>query len=106
LTQEYSFDGISLSPGSRALMLYGCANRDERRYPDPDTFDIRRDPRDHVAFGYGTHMCAGMHLAKLEIKTVLNALIKRVRRFHILEEKRELNNTLRGLSKLVIRVET
>ena len=88
------------------MVLYGCANRDERRYANPDTFDIARDARDHIAFGYGTHSCPGMHLAKLEIKTVLSALVKKVARFHILEEKHELNNSLRGLSKLVIRAES
>src|SRR6266850_3155173 len=106
LTREYSFDDITLSQGSRALVLYGCANRDERRYANPDTFDIARDARDHIAFGYGTHSCPGMHLAKLEIKTMLSALVKKVARFHILEEKHELNNSLRGLSKLVIRAES
>jgi cytochrome P450 len=106
LTREYSFDDITLSQGSRALILYGCANRDERRYANPDTFDLTRDARDHIAFGYGTHTCAGMHLAKLEIKTVLSILARKVRRFHILEEKRTLNSSLRGLSKLVIRVES
>jgi cytochrome P450 len=105
LTREYSFDGIALPQGSRALMLYGCANRDERRYANPDTFDIARDARDHIAFGYGIHSCAGMHLAKLEIRTVLAILVRKVKRFHIVEEQRELNNSLRGLSRLIIRVE-
>ena len=105
LTREYSFDDTTLPQGSRALMLYACANRDERRYANPDTFDITRDARDHIAFGYGSHSCAGMHLAKLEIRTVLNALVRKVARFHIVEEQRVVSNSLRGLSKLVIRVE-
>jgi cytochrome P450 len=105
VTRDYELEGVPLREGDRVLMLFACANRDERRYPDPDRFDITRDARDHVAFGYGMHMCAGQHLGKLEIATVLNLLVRGVKRFDILEERRELNNTLRGLAKLVIRVE-
>lgn len=106
LTRDHDLEGVSLKEGDRALMLYAAANRDERHYPDPDRFDIMRDARDHVAFGYGTHMCAGRHLGKLEISTVFDILLKRVRRFEILDEDRDLNNTLRGLSKLTVRMET
>lgn len=105
LTQDHELDGTTLRRGDRALMLYACANRDERRYADPDRFDITRDARDHVAFGYGTHLCAGMHMAKLEIGTVLAILMRDVRRFTIVEEVREPHNTLRGLARLVLRVE-
>lgn len=106
LTRDYEIDGALLRQGDRALMVYASANRDERRYPDPDRFDISRDARDHVAFGYGTHICAGMHLARLEIATVLDILVRRVKRFHIVEEHRDIHNTLRGLATLRLRVET
>jgi cytochrome P450 len=43
-------------------------NRDPRRYPDPDAFDIFSDPRQHISFGGGPHMCLGMHLARLETR--------------------------------------
>ena len=58
------------------MLLYGCANRDERRYTDPDRFDITRDARDHLAWGTGPHMCAGMHLARFEMEVMLEALIE------------------------------
>ena len=105
LTRDHELDGVAMAQGDRAIMLYAAANRDERHYPDPDKFDIMRDARDHVAFGYGTHQCAGKHLGKLEIKTVLDILLRRVRRFEIVEETRSLHNTLRGLSRLKLRVE-
>lgn len=105
LTRDYEMGGVSMRKGDRALIVYASANRDERRYSDPDRFDIMRDARDHVAFGYGMHLCAGMHLAKLEISTVLGALLRRVKRFQIVEERREVHNLLRGLSKLTVRVE-
>jgi cytochrome P450 len=105
LTRDYELGGVALRKNDRVLMLYACANRDERRYPDPDRYDIMRDARDHVAFGYGMHICAGQHLGKLEIATVLKILIRRIKRFDIIEESRELSNTLRGLARLAIRVE-
>lgn len=103
LARDCDFGGVRLAASSRALMLYGCANRDERRYADPDRFDITRDAHDHLAFGYGTHGCPGAHLAKLEMRTVLNVLAERVAGFDIVEDSWELNNTLRGLSRLVVR---
>ncbi|MBP7335978.1 cytochrome P450 [Niveispirillum sp.] len=105
ISRDHDMDGVRMRKGDRALMVYASANRDERRYSEPERFDITRDARDHVAFGYGMHLCAGMHLAKLEIGTVLNFLIRRVRRFHIVEERREIHNLLRGLSKLTLRVD-
>ena len=56
------------------MLLYGCANRDERHYADPDRFDITRDARDQLAWGAGAHMCAGMHLARVEMEVMLEAL--------------------------------
>ena len=104
LTRDFDMEGVTMKAGDRALMLYASANRDERHYPDPERFDIMRDARDHVAFGYGTHICAGRNLAKLEITTVFNILLERVESFEILEEERVLHNTLRGLSKMIVEV--
>jgi len=104
-TRDIELGGAAVREGDRILVVYASANRDERRYSDPEQFDITRDARDHVAFGYGMHLCAGMHLAKLEIRTVLEVLIERVARFHLLSEERDLHNTLRGLSRLMLRVD-
>lgn len=103
LTCDHDLDGVRMYAGDRVIMQYAAANRDERHYPNPDRFDIMRDARDHVAFGYGIHMCAGRNLGKLEITTMLNILVRRVRSFEIVEEERVLHNTLRGLSKLVVK---
>lgn len=74
-TEDYDVDGMVVPRGSRVMILYGSANRDERRYPDPDRFDIDRDARDQLAWGTGGHMCAGMHLARLEMEVLLEALL-------------------------------
>jgi cytochrome P450 len=106
VARDYDLDGVSLPAGSRAIMFYGAANRDPRQFPHPDRFDVRRDNAGrHMAFGVGPHMCLGMNLAKLEMRAVLTAMARRVRRFHVAEGERMLNNVLRGFSKLIVTVE-
>lgn len=105
LTQDHDLGGVQLAAGERALMVYASGNRDERRYVDPETFDISRDARDHLGFGYGPHLCAGMSLAKLEITVILETLIRHVRRFHVIKERRDLNNTLRGIASLTVTID-
>ncbi len=102
-TSDVDYDGVRVPAGSRVLVMFGSANRDERRWPDPERFDVLRRPSDHLAFGFGEHHCAGQALARLEMRAVLGALAARVERFEILEMERARNNTLRGLSRLVVR---
>ena len=105
LTRDYELDEVTLPAGSRAIVFYGAANRDERRFPDPHTFDVSRGSAEHIAFGWGHHVCIGQHLAKLEMNAIFCALAKRVTRFRIEQETRNLNNVLRGFSRLVVSVE-
>lgn len=93
-----------LPAGSRALLLYASANRDERKWQDPERFDVRRRATDHLGFGNGTHMCAGLHLARLEMTALLEVLIEKVRSFDIGQPVLALNNVLRGLASLPVRV--
>lgn len=74
--EDHDVDGALLPKGTRVMLLYGAANRDERRYPDPDRFDITRDARDHLAWGTGPHMCAGLNLARLEMEVLLEAMVE------------------------------
>jgi cytochrome P450 len=104
LTEDHKVDGVPLPAGSRVALLYGSANRDERHYPDPDRFDITRRPSDHLAFGRGEHVCVGMHLARLEMSTLLGRLADRVSRFEIVTSEPLLNNGLRGLAHLEVTV--
>jgi cytochrome P450 len=59
------------------LLLTASANRDERQFGDPDTFDIRRQMGHHLTFGYGLHFCLGSHLARLEGRVALDEVLKR-----------------------------
>ncbi len=67
--------GTPVPAGSSVTVMLGAANRDETYYDDPDRFDIRRPPKPHISFGHGPHMCLGMHLARMETRLALDALL-------------------------------
>ncbi|ALL79662.1 hypothetical protein AD006_31285 (plasmid) [Pseudonocardia sp. EC080610-09] len=101
---DCDIDGVQLPAGSRIITFYGAANRDERRYPDPDRFDVRRNPTDHLGFGAGPHICVGMNLARLEMGALFEALAEKVTRFELHSEERALHNILRGFTRLDVTV--
>jgi cytochrome P450 len=74
-TQEVELEGGKLPAGAIVLLLLGAANRDERKFPEPDRFEVARNPQDHVGFGYGIHYCLGAPLARLESRIALEALL-------------------------------
>jgi cytochrome P450 len=102
---EHTFSGSTIPAGSRVLILYASANRDERKWKDPERFDIGRRVPDQLAFGTGSHVCAGQHLAKLELTALLESLIRQVRRFSVSNPVWFRNNLLRGLESLDVVVE-
>jgi cytochrome P450 len=97
-------DEVTLPAGSRAIVFFGAANRDERKFPDPHRFDVTRNAADQVAFGSGPHACIGLHLARLEMSATFHALAARVECFHLEHVEHNLNNTLRGFKKLIVSV--
>jgi cytochrome P450 len=105
VAQDYQMNEVTLPAGSRAIVFYGAANRDERKFSDPHRFDVTRNAVEQLAFGTGPHACIGLHLAKLEMTAIFRALATRVKRFHIEQELRNVNNTLRGFKKLIVAVE-
>jgi len=104
LTDHATIGDVTVPKASRVLLLYASANRDERKWQDPERFDVRRRASDHLGFGNGTHMCAGLHLARLEMTALLEVLVEKVRHFDIGEPVLALNNVLRGLASLPVRV--
>ncbi|MGD0882189.1 MAG: cytochrome P450 [Acidimicrobiales bacterium] len=70
--------GVAVEEGADVGLLLGAANRDERKYDDPDRFDIFRTSRQSLGFGFGVHVCLGMHLARMETRVAVNALLDRL----------------------------
>jgi cytochrome P450 len=77
-TKDVTLSGQTIPAGAPVTPVMGSANRDDTVFPDPDTFNIFRDPKPHISFGYGPHMCLGMHLARMETRVALNRLLDRL----------------------------
>jgi cholest-4-en-3-one 26-monooxygenase len=77
-TQDTELAGQQIREGDELMLLYPSANRDEAVFEDPFTFDIARDPNEHVAFGFGPHFCLGASLARLELTVMLERLLDRL----------------------------
>ena len=85
------------------MSFFGAANRDPRRWDNPDRFDVTRRVSGHMAFGLGIHGCVGKPVARIEGEAVLGALARRVGRIELSgEPQRHLNNTVRGFDRLPV----
>lgn len=105
VAEDTEVAGVGLRAETRVLMVYGAANRDPRRFSDPDRFDIGRNVRGHVGFGHGVHTCMGMHLARLEMTCLFKALLARVERFELTGPPRTvLNSTIHAYASVPVRV--
>ena len=78
VTRDTELRGIPVPAGAHVVVMLGAANRDPERYREPDRFDIFRDPKQHISFGHGPHMCLGMHLARMETRVAVDALLDRL----------------------------
>ncbi len=104
-TRDLTLDGIDIPAGEKVLLFLAAANRDPRRWPDADRFDATRRATGHLGFGFGIHACVGMAMARLEGEAVLTALTRHVSAIEPTgEPRRMLNNTLRGLESLPVRL--
>lgn len=105
VTEDSVVAGATIPKGARVLVMFASACRDPAKYANPTRFDVTRDVHDHVGFGQGVHMCMGMHLARLEIVSLLRALRRRVERFELTAEPQvALNNSIRGYASMPVRV--
>ena len=77
VTKDVEHYGQAVPAGSAMVLLTGSANRDERKFPDGDTFDIHRKIDHHVSFGYGIHFCLGAALARMEGRVALDEVLQR-----------------------------
>jgi cytochrome P450 len=77
-TRDTELAGVPIPQGSSVMPMLGAANRQEDRYPDPDRFDIFRQAKVPISWGHGVHVCLGMHLARLEMRTAVSLLLDRL----------------------------
>jgi cytochrome P450 len=77
-TRDTELAGVAIEEGADVALLLGAANRDHRKYEDPDRYDMFREVRQHVGFGFGVHVCLGMHLARMESRVAINTLFDRL----------------------------
>jgi len=104
-TTDVRVGDVVIPEGHKILMFLAAANRDPRRWADPDAFDLSRDPSGHVGFGMGIHQCVGQHVARLEAATLVTALARRVRTIELDGPTvRHHNNTLRAWESIPVRV--
>jgi cytochrome P450 len=101
---DVDYHGTTIPEGSAILLLVAAANRDPRRYENPDVFDIHRSDIQHLTFGYGLHYCLGANLARLEGRVALDELLNRFPEWDIDLENSALapSSTVRGWERLPI----
>jgi cytochrome P450 len=103
-TRDVTLHGVTIPAGSKVLLINGSATRDEREFPEPDRFDIHRDIRRHLSFGYGIHFCVGAALARLEGRVALEETLRRFPTWDLDPARvvRQHTSTVRGYSKVGI----
>jgi cytochrome P450 len=104
--EDYELGGQTIPAGDRLMLLYQSANRDADVFDAPDEFRFDRKPNKHIAFGYGPHMCVGQHLAKLELRIMLEELLPRIEKLTLTGQRKVVQtNFVGGLTKLPMTLE-
>jgi len=102
--EDFPLSETVIPAGSRVWLMYGAANLDERKYPNPDYFDVERNPRDQLGWGHGVHLCLGKNIARLEMESILHALLKNVSKLEADTPRRLINNSAQGYCELMMRM--
>jgi cytochrome P450 len=102
---EYEVGPVTIPAGARVLLSLGAANRDPQVFDDPDEFRVDRNPTEHLAFGFGAHLCLGAQLTRMEAQAVLRELVTRVRRIEAIGETLwSTSYLLRGPERINVRL--
>lgn len=102
---EVELAGYTIPANQKLLLSFGAANRDPRRWPEPDRFDVERRPTGHLAFGSGIHACVGQVIARAEAETLLEELARKVQRLELAgTPQRWLNNSVRSWAIVPLRI--
>ena len=104
VARDVELHGETVAEGNAMLLLVGAANRDDRRYPDGDRFDIHREVSQHLTFGYGIHYCLGAALARLEGRIALDEVLRRFPEWEVDRDNAKLSptSTVRGWETLPV----
>jgi cytochrome P450 len=103
--RDVEIDGVVIPKGERCGLMFAAANRDPRKWQDPDRFDVKRDNRGHVGWGYGVHSCVGRVLAGLEADALLGAVAEHIARFEPAGDPEPWMTTIgHGPAKLPVRI--
>jgi cytochrome P450 len=102
--RDVDYYGTTVPAGSALLLLVGSANRDERRYENPDRYDVRRDIGQHLTFGFGLHFCLGASLARLEGRVALDEVLTRFPDWEVDEDNVHVSSTstVRGFDRMPV----
>lgn len=103
LTEDLALHGTVIPAGEEISLMFAAANHDPAQYPDPESFDIERHNKDHLAFGFGLHKCVGQHLARLEARAYFPRLLEHFPDYDIAESRWRLSHWARGYAALVIK---
>lgn len=106
-TRDVELREQTIHAGDKLVLLYPSANRDAAVFPEPFTFDIARDPNEHVAFGYGAHFCLGASLARLELRVMFEEILKRMPNLALLSDEPpplRASNFISGIETLPVEV--
>jgi cytochrome P450 len=102
---DYPVGDVTIPAGARVLLSFGAANRDPRVFDDPDLYRVDRNPSQHIAFGFGAHLCLGAQLTRMEAQAVLRELVTRVSRVELVGETRwSTNSSLRGPAQMRVKL--
>ncbi len=107
-TEDAQLRGETICAGQKLLLLYPSANRDASVFRNPDEFDIRRQPNDHLAFGYGAHFCLGASLARLELRVFFEEMLGRAPDIELCDSeppRLRASNFISGIEELPVRIE-
>ncbi|MEO6025420.1 MAG: cytochrome P450 [Candidatus Binatia bacterium] len=103
-TRDVQMHGHTIKEGDKVVIFYPSANRDERKFVNPETFDVTRAPNEHLAFGIGEHFCLGANLARLEIKLIFEEMLRRLPDLEFDGPVRRLrSNFINGIKAMPVR---
>jgi cytochrome P450 len=104
VTEELEIRGQKVAPNDKLMLWYSSANRDEDAFDEPDKFDVRRHPNDHLAFGVGEHFCLGANLARMELREIFRGVLSRIGDMEMTAAPRRLRSTfINGVKEMRVK---